>query len=292
MVSSKLILDFLVISSNRIKVRNKAEKKHSLNTHTHIYKAQTRYYKPFGIIWVTASIFYITTKCFCQVTTEDGFLQFLWNIELLGLDYSWQSRKKTGHWFITTCDAIEWTWSYFRIFLHEGARVCSKIKQLCFMIVCTQAEWLGLQRDLCACIMPWALPVLNPCGISQLQPSVLGDRWAWKKRTMLLSFITTALFLPQFWKAKELWALADLPSISFDTASLYFYFYLLKAENDGSGCCYDTRLMICLPVWHEVNWLDWHSCLYFGGPRVTIFVGTREQVWTLVRKWIVFFCFP
>lgn len=53
---------------------------------------------------------------------------------------------------------------------------CSKIKQLCFKVVCTRAEWLGLQRDLFACIMPWALPLLDPSGISQLQPSVLGVR--------------------------------------------------------------------------------------------------------------------
>lgn len=146
-----------------------------------------------------------------------------WNVELIWLDCNSQSWTKTGHWFITTCDPVEGTWSYFRIFLHEGARVCSKIKQLCFMIVCTQAEWLGLQGDLCACIMPWALPLHNPCGISQLQPSVLGFRWAWKKQTTLLSFITTALFLPQFWRTKESWALAHLPCISFDTVSLYLY---------------------------------------------------------------------
>lgn len=40
MVSSKLILDFLVISSNRIKARNKTEKKRSLNTHTSIKHKQ------------------------------------------------------------------------------------------------------------------------------------------------------------------------------------------------------------------------------------------------------------
>lgn len=133
-----------------------------------------------------------TTKCFCQAPKEHSFLHSSGMERFIWLDYDWQRWTKTGCWFITACDAIEWKWSYFRTFLHEGGRVCSKIKQLCFLVVCTQAEWLGLQRDLFACIMPWALPLLNPHGISQLQPSVLGVRYAWKKQTTLLSFITAA----------------------------------------------------------------------------------------------------
>lgn len=149
---------------------------------------------------------------FCEVVIEGSSLHSSGMQNLIWLNSKWQSWTKTGYWFITTCDAIEWKCSYFRTLLHKGASVCSKIKQLCFMAVCIQAEWLGLQRDLCACIMPWALPVLNPCGISQLQPSVLGVRCAWKKQTTLLSFVTTAYFLPHFWKANELWAwLTSLP---------------------------------------------------------------------------------
>ena len=143
----------------------------------------------------------------------------------------------------------------------EGARVCSKIKQLCFMIVGTQAEWLGLQGDLCACIMPWALPLHNPCGISQLQPSVLRVRWAWKKQTTLLSFITTALFLPQFWRTKELGALADL--LAFHLIQPQSLPSTSSGQKKIPGSCYDTCLMICLPIWCRISWLMFLSLLWW-----------------------------
>lgn len=165
---------------------------------------------------------------FLSSSCRRHFSTFFCNLECTWLDYNWHNWTKTGYWFITTCDVTEWKCSYFWTFLRAGGRVCSKIKQLCFMIVCTQAGWLGLQRDLCACIMPWALPLLNPCGISQLQPSVRGVRWAWKKQATLLSFISIALFLPQFWVAKQLWVHADLPTTVCDTPLLCLYLLPLQ----------------------------------------------------------------
>lgn len=125
----------------------------------------------------------------------------------------------------------------------RGSRVCSKIKQLGFVVACAQGEWLG-SRGICVpAIRAWALPLLNPIGISQLQPSVQGVSWAHVKHSRLLLLITTPYFRLRFWKASGIVG----PGWLRDHCSLLprFYPLLPRAPATVVYACRRKRLPVC-----------------------------------------------
>ena len=132
---------------------------------------------------------------------------------------------------------------------------------------------------------------LNPCGISQLQPSVLGVRWSRKKQATLLSFITTACSCHSLKSQRTvgsgwppyhcIWCSLTKPPQG-RTSTLF-------TEEDGRGYYYYTHLMICKL---DVKSVDSTDILVFTLVDLELlYVGTRKQVWASVRKWILFFSF-
>lgn len=186
---------------------------------------------------------------------------------------------KTGYWFLTTCDVTEWKSPTSERFFMGDAESVARSNN-CASWLCTQAEWLGLQRDLCACITPWALPLLNPCGISQLQPSVLGVGWDWKSRSHCSRSLPHLVLATLLLKSQRIVSSGWSPNYCIR----YIIALLLPSTSSRQGlqiwyrkkydcsCYHYIHVMISWPVWCEI------SCVYFGGPRVTTFIGAREQV--------------
>ena len=104
----------------------------------------------FDIIWATAVIFHSTINPAKCTHVEDSSLH---------CPRTWSCPVRVYWWPKAGCCLSELVIqlntsipaSSERPISPWGCRLCSKIKQLDFVVACAGREWPGLQRDLCAC---------------------------------------------------------------------------------------------------------------------------------------------
>lgn len=169
--------------------------------------------------------------------------------------------------------------SYFRTFLHGGCRVCGEIKQLCFMIVYSGRMVRAPEGFVC---LHHALGTSPPQSLWNFSAAAISPRgwWDWKSRSHCSRSLPHLVLATLLLKSQRIVSSGWSPN----HCIRYIIALLLPSTSSRQGlqiwyrkkydcsCYHYIHVMISWPVWCEI------SCVYFGGPRVTTFIGAREQV--------------